>query len=159
MADRPRVASRLRWIAPILAIALLVPTASEAWGDYHVDVAPSREHRLAEQLESNLSSYQSSGGIVWISGGFNQTEVEAISMAATRIEVANDYQFINLALGERPDPGNNKPVVYFGGVADLLTDPTLAPQLCALPWIIPEGATPVEQLARSCTSSDVSVLP
>jgi hypothetical protein len=159
MADRPRVASRLRWIAPILAIALLVPTASEAWGDYHVDVAPTREHRLAEQLESNLSSYQNAGGIVWISGGFNQTEVEAISMAATRIEVANDYQFINLALGERPDPGNNKPVVYFGGVADLLTDPTLAPQLCALPWIIPEGATPVEQLARSCTSSDVSVLP
>lgn len=158
-ADRPMVPARLRWIAPVLAIALLVPTASEAWGDYHVGVAPTREHRLAGQLETNQASYASAGGVVWISGGRDQAEVEAISMAATRIEVANEYQFVNLALGEHSDSGSDKPVVYFGGVADLLTDSVLAPQLCALPWIIPQGATPVEQLSRSCTSSDISTLP
>jgi hypothetical protein len=159
IADSPRVGSRLRWIAPALSVLLLAATASEAWSDYRVDVGSTREHWLAGQLESSHGYYQSAGGVVWISGGRDQSEVEAIGMAATRIEVAGDYQFVDLALGERPDPGNNRPVVYYGGIADLLNDPSIAPQLCALPWIIPQGATPVEQLPRSCTSSDVSTLP
>jgi hypothetical protein len=159
IADSPRVGSRLRWIAPALSVLLLAATASEAWSDYGVDVGSSREHRLAEQLESSPGYYRSAGGVVWISGGRDQSEVEAIGMAATRIEVAGDYQFVNLALGERPDPGNPRPTLYYGGVADFLNDPSIAPQLCALPWIIPQGAAPIEQLPRSCTSSDVSTLP
>lgn len=159
ISARPQVVSRLHWIAPILAIALLVPTAREAWSDYHVDVAPTRDHQLAEQLETNLGYYQSTGGVVWISGGREQTEVEAIGMAATRIEVIGDYQFVNLAEGQRPDSSDDRPVVYFGGTTDFLTDPVLAPQLCALPWLVPQGATPIDQLPHSCTSSDVSTLP
>lgn len=155
---RLRVSPRLRWIAPLLAIVLLVPTGTEAWNDYHAGIGPSREHLLAQRLEADLSYYQTTGGVVWISGGRNQTQVEAISMAATRIEIADDYQFVNLAEGQSPDAGDDRPVIYFGGVADLLEDPVLAPRLCALPWLMSPDAPSIGEIPHSCTSDDVSVL-
>jgi hypothetical protein len=152
------IPERLRWIAPILALILLVPAASEAWSDFHAEVGSPREHLLAQKLDNNLAYYESTGGVVWISGGRNQSEVEAISVAATRIEIAGDFQFVNLAAGQSPDAGDDRPIIYFGGIADLLVDPVLAPQLCALPWLMSPDAPPLGEIPQSCTSADVSVL-
>jgi hypothetical protein len=155
---RAVVPGRLRWIAPILAILLLAPTAAEAWSDYHVGVGSTREYLLAQKLESDLAYYESTGGVVWISGGQNQSQVEAINMAATRIEIANDFQFVNLAEGQSADANDDRPIIYYGGVADLLEDPVLAPRLCALPWLMSPDAPPLGEIPHSCTSADVSVL-
>jgi hypothetical protein len=149
----------LRFVAPALGLALLTPAAVSAWNDYHVPVPVSREARLAEVLEANQARYAETGGVVWVSGGRDQAQVEAISLAATRIAVAGDYQFVNLALGESPEPADPRPVVYFGGITDVLSDPARAPRLCALPWLTPADPDPLEGVPAVCESADVERVP
>jgi len=73
--------------------------------------------------------------------------------------VVDDYQFVNLALGESPDPANPRPVVYYGGVTDLLDDPAIAPRLCALPWLTPAEYDALAEVETSCRSNQIIRVP
>ena len=149
----------LRVVAPLLGLAILAPAAVSVWNDYQTPIPVSREARLAGLLEQNRARYLETGGVVWVSGDRSQAEIEAISIAAVRIAAQDDYQFVNLALGDAPDPADPRPVVYYGGVTDRLDDPATAPRLCALPWLTPADRDPLAEVEPACVSGDVTRVP
>ena len=139
--------------APLLALALLIPVAASAFADYRTPVTGGWETRFADLLESNPEQFQN--GVAWIGGDLSQLTIEEISLAAVRIEVDHDYQFVNLAAGETPDRDDPRPVVYFGAVPEFLDDPSTATALCALPWAMRDGAEPFADLPPACQSDTI----
>ncbi len=150
----------LLWVSPLLAIVVLVPTAAVAWDDYHAPVlmVPS-DHLLALRLQAEYDRYQTAGGVVWLSGGWEQLEVESIGIAAARIELGDRYQLVNLASGEHPDPADSRPVLYYGAAANFLANDPLASTLCGLPWLVSPGYSGLDSVPKRCTSADISTLP
>jgi len=147
----------LHLAAPLLGLALLLPVAVSALEDYRAHVSVPWEARLAELLRNEPDRF--SGGVVFVGGDRDQLMVEEISLAAVRIEVDGDYQFVNLAQGEAADPNDPRPTVYFGAVTELLETDAVAAELCGLPWVIRESVDPLNGVNSSCLSDDLVSLP
>jgi hypothetical protein len=147
----------LNIVAPLLSLVLLVPLVRSTLEDLRSPIAPSWESRFAEMLE--VESQQFANGVVWIGGGRGQLEVEEISLAAVSIQARGNYQFVNLAEGETPDPNDPRPALYFGAVTDLLANQETAAQICALPWVMHGHVDPLEGVTTVCESDQINRLP
>ncbi len=141
-----------------LSALLIAATSWYAWQDYDIAVAEPREHRVGQYLEANQERLRAAGGAVWVFGDRSQSEIEAVNLATAEIEAYSQYQFVNLATGQQPDPNDPRPVLYYGGILDQLTDPAMAQTLCTLPWIVPEGGPDLHGVPLPCLSSDVTVI-
>jgi hypothetical protein len=141
-----------------LSALLIAATAWTAWVDYGTGIGTPREYRVGLFLAANHDRFAQAGGAVWVFGDRSGAEIEAINLATAQIEVYGDYQFVNLATGQTPDPNDPRPVIYYGAVLDQLKSPAMAQTLCALPWITPEGGPPLNAATVPCTGTEVTVI-
>jgi hypothetical protein len=141
-------------VAPLLGLALIVPVALSGFRDYRAEVLLPWEHRLANVLASEPTTF--AGGVVWIGGDRSQLTVEEISLAAVRIEVDRQYQFVNLGTGERADPADARPAIYFGAITELLENPETASPLCDLPWVMKANGAALEAITPACLSDNIT---
>jgi hypothetical protein len=151
---RSRRRPLLNLVAPLLGLALIVPVALSSLADYRVDVAIPWEARLATLLQTERDALAT--GIVWVGGDRSQLTVEEISLAAVRIQVDADYQFVNLGAGETANLHDARPPVYFGAVTELLENPATAAPLCELPWATRSSGNALAAITPACVSADIT---
>lgn len=155
--DRPLPRTVSAWAWGLSAL-LIVATAGSAWIDYGAGIGTPREYRVGQFLAANHDRFAQAGGAVWVFGDRSGAEIEAINLATAQIAVYNDYQFVNLATGETPDPNDPRPIIYYGAVLDQLKNPAMAQTLCALPWLTPADGPPLNATTVPCMGTEVTVI-
>ncbi|HET8523929.1 MAG TPA: glycosyltransferase family 39 protein [Thermomicrobiales bacterium] len=112
-------------ITPVgLAVALFLVTSWSAWRDYRIAANPSRDANIIAQLRTAAPTLRAThGSAALVTGGMNQVQVEAISTAGYRLDLNDDYAFVDLAAGEHAPANDARPTLYFGGLLDQLPAP------------------------------------
>jgi hypothetical protein len=126
----------------LLAAILVALTAQDAWADYHVAPAPSREWWTAQTLTSQAAAARAAGGAALVAADGVGAEIEAIDGAAYRLLSDESYRYVNLAelpRGAQPpaaEAGDERPVLYVGRILDRLRDPATMPGLCTTLYFV-----------------------
>jgi hypothetical protein len=152
----PRLDARL--IPAGLAAALIVATGWAGWRDYRTNLAPTHDARAVAQIAADAPARRQDGAsAVYVRGGDEQMEVEAITVAGYRLALDREYQFVNLVAGERPAPEDPRPALYFGGLLDRLATPNQQPFACdAVYYVEPFALDRFRQIAGDALSGCVN---
>jgi 4-amino-4-deoxy-L-arabinose transferase-like glycosyltransferase len=85
-----------RWIAPVLAGALLVPAAVAARGDMETPLAPPRESLTAAALANWYDDARERGGAVLVEDPALGDDIERVHAATYRLDLAGLYRFVDI---------------------------------------------------------------
>ena len=109
-----------RWVAPILAGALLLPAVAVARSDMATPLLPSREARTVAVLAEWQSETAERGGAVLVEDPALGDDIERVHAATYRLDLDDAYRFVDLQ-AEPPDlPENPRPALFWHGALPAL---------------------------------------
>jgi hypothetical protein len=131
-----------RWIAPILAGALLVPAAIAARVDMETPLSPTRESLTAATLADWHEDARERGGAVLVEDPTLGDDIERVHAATYRLDLDGMYRFVDIqrageTRGTLTDP---RPMLLWRGALGALQAGEI-PQPCRRLWFVaPEVA-------------------
>jgi len=127
-----------RWVAPILAGALLLPAVAVARSDMATPLLPSREARTVAALAEWQSESQERGGAVLVEDPDLGDDIERVHAATYRLDLDDAYRFVDLQ-AEPPDPREDpRPALFWHGALGALQHGAIASPCDRLWFVGPE---------------------
>ena len=146
-----------RLIPLAVAVLLVAAVGRGAWVEARLGVPPTREARVAAALVAWAPAAARHGGVALVAGDAAGAEVEAVAVAAVRLDLDARYRFADLSRGAPSplDPDDPRPPLYYGGLLDRLAPSSLpVPDPCGLLYLVlPEAE------ARFLTGTGGGALP
>ena len=126
-----------RWIAPILAGALLVPAAVAARIDMETPLSPTRESLTAATLADWHEDARERGGAVLVEDPALGDDIERVHAATYRLDLDGMYRFVDIQrAGETPEtPTDPRPALLWRGALGALQAGEI-PQPCQRLWFV-----------------------
>jgi hypothetical protein len=126
-----------RWIAPVLAGALLVPAAVAARADMETPLSPTRESLTAAALAGWHEDARERGGAVLVEDPALGDDIERVHAATYRLDLDGMYRFVDiLGLGETTeDVADARPVLLWRGALEAFQTGEI-PQPCQRLWFV-----------------------
>ena len=90
-----------RWIAPVLAGALLVPAAVAARADMETPLSPTRESLTAAALADWHEDARERGGAVLVEDPALGDDIERVHAATYRLDLDGMYRFVDIRRARR----------------------------------------------------------
>jgi 4-amino-4-deoxy-L-arabinose transferase-like glycosyltransferase len=142
----------VRWSAPILAGALLVPAAVVARADMETPLSPTRESLTAAALADWHEEATERGGAVLVEDPALGDDIERVHAATYRLDLDGIYRFVDIrGLGESvEDATDARPVLLWRGTLGALQTGEI-PHPCRRLWFVaPEIAGEFFAAWHSC---------
>jgi hypothetical protein len=151
-----------RWIAPILAGALLVPAAVAARIDMETPLSPTRESLTAATLADWHEDARERGGAVLVEDPALGDDIERVHAATYRLDLDGMYRFVDIQrANETPEaPSDPRPELLWRGALGALQAREI-PQPCRQLWFVaPEiaGEFFAAWRASGCAGAPESVI-
>jgi 4-amino-4-deoxy-L-arabinose transferase-like glycosyltransferase len=156
--NRPRIQS---WLAASLGAGVVLLGAAPSLDDWRTPFPTLRAEMIGNQI-AELGSEAEGGAIVYVFGARDGYEVESLRIAEVEISVDN-VRYRDLMTGA--SRGTGSITVIYGGVLDLLAEPTAVPGYCANVYLVePQALAQFIERTRDATgvcghSLDYEVLP
>ena len=142
LADRryPGAARSLWPLVPVAAGVMLLVFGRSSWQELRVAPTGSPESEIVGVLATSALA-ERGAGVAFVAGNRDQSGTEALDVAAYRLRLDDQFQFVNLALGERVDPEDRRTPLYYGGlVTDLAENDDGLPRPCDLTYVVRDQA-------------------
>jgi YD repeat-containing protein len=151
-----------RWVAPVLAGALLVPAAVAARVDMETPLSPTRESLTAAILADRYQDARERGGAVLVEDPALGDDIERVHAATYRLELDDAYRFVDLQrIGETSEGVTDaRPTLFWRGALEALQAAEI-PRPCQRLWFVtPEIADEFLTAwhASGCRSAPDSVI-
>jgi hypothetical protein len=126
-----------RWIAPVLAGALLVPAAVAARVDMETPLSPTRESLTAAALADWSEDARERGGAVLVEDPALGDDVERVHAATYRLDLDGVYRFVDIRqANETPERAiDDRPLLLWRGALGALQAGEI-PQPCQRLWFV-----------------------
>jgi 4-amino-4-deoxy-L-arabinose transferase-like glycosyltransferase len=126
-----------RWIAPILAGALLVPAAVAARFDMETPLSPTRESLTAATLADRSQEVREREGAVLVEDPALGDDIERVHAANYRLDLDNVYRFVDIQrIGETSERASDaRPALFWRGTLEALRTDEI-PQPCQRLWFV-----------------------
>ena len=127
----------VRWIAPVLAGALLVPAAVGARADMESPLSPPRESLTAAALADWHEEAKERGGAVLVEDPALGDDIERVHAATYRLDLDGIYRFVDIQrLEETPENTiDTRPVLLWRGALGALQTDEI-PHPCHRLWFV-----------------------
>jgi 4-amino-4-deoxy-L-arabinose transferase-like glycosyltransferase len=126
-----------RWIAPVLAGALLVPAAVAARVDLETPLSPTRESLTAATMADWQEEARERGGAVLVEDPALGDDIERVHAATYRLDLDGMFRFVDIQrVGETPERATDaRPALLWRGVLGTLQEGEI-PQPCQRLWFV-----------------------
>ena len=126
-----------RWIAPVLAGALLVPAAVAARVDMEAPLSPTRESLTAATLADWHEDARERGGAVLVEDPALGDDIERVRAATYRLDLDGVYRFVDIQqVGLTSGIANDvRPVLLWRGALEALQTGEIS-QACQQLWFV-----------------------
>jgi 4-amino-4-deoxy-L-arabinose transferase-like glycosyltransferase len=126
-----------RWIAPVLASALLVPAAVAARVDMETPLAPTRESLTAAALADWHEDARERGGAVLVEDPALGDDIERVHAATYRLDLDGLYRFIDIRrVGKTPENViDTRPLLLWRGALEAFQTGEI-PHPCQRLWFV-----------------------
>jgi 4-amino-4-deoxy-L-arabinose transferase-like glycosyltransferase len=126
-----------RWIAPVLAGALLVPAAVAARVDMVTPLSPPRESLTAAALADWSQDAKERGGAVLVEDPALGDEIERLHVATYRLDLDGVYRFVDIQrMGETSESATDaRPALFWRGALEALQAAEI-PHPCQRLWFV-----------------------
>ncbi len=126
-----------RWIAPVLAGALLVPAAVAARDDMETPLSPPRESLTAAALVNWHEEARERGGAVLVEDPAVGDDIERVHAATYRLDLAGLYRFTDIhRIGATSESATDaRPALFWRGALDALQAAEI-PHPCHRLWFV-----------------------
>jgi 4-amino-4-deoxy-L-arabinose transferase-like glycosyltransferase len=126
-----------RWIAPVVASALLVPAAVAARVDMETPLSPTRESLTAAALADWHEEARERGGAVLVEDPALGDDIERVHAATYRLDLDDVYRFVDIGrIGEIPENvTDSRPVLLWHGALGALQAGEIS-QPCQRFWFL-----------------------
>jgi 4-amino-4-deoxy-L-arabinose transferase-like glycosyltransferase len=126
-----------RWIALILAGALLVPAAVTARVDMETPLSPTRESFTAATLADRYQDVRERGGAVLVEDPALGDDIERVHAATYRLDLDGIYHFVDIQrISETPEGATDaRPSLFWRGSLDALQAAEI-PHPCQRLWFV-----------------------
>jgi 4-amino-4-deoxy-L-arabinose transferase-like glycosyltransferase len=126
-----------RWIAPVLAGALLVPAAVSGRVDMETPLAPTRESLTATTLADRYQDVRERGGAVLVEDPALGDDIERVHAATYRLDLDSYYRFVDIQrIDERSERASDaRPALFWRGALDALQADEI-PHPCQRLWFV-----------------------
>jgi 4-amino-4-deoxy-L-arabinose transferase-like glycosyltransferase len=127
----------VRWIAPVLAGALLVPATITARADMETPLSPTRESLTAAALVNWHEDASERGGAVLVEDPALGDDIEGVHAATYRLDLDDMYRFVDIQrLGEIPENATDpRPMLLWRGALGALQAGEI-PHPCQRLWFV-----------------------
>ena len=115
---------------PVGAILLLLVVARASWHELAAAPRTSPEAGIVATLATAAARGEARAGLAYVAADWRGAEVEALDVAAYRLQLRDTYQFIDLAAEESVDPADPRPPLYYGGLLDMVGKEGAIPRRC-----------------------------
>jgi hypothetical protein len=138
MLDRWRSGARVvLWpVGPVGAGLLILLVARATWHEMAVSPTPSPNPDIVATLAVDAATGESLTGAAYVAGDTSGEEVEALDVAAYRLQLNDTYQFVNVARDETMDAADPRPPLYYGGLLDQIGAAERLPDQCAVTYYV-----------------------
>ncbi|MBA2753099.1 MAG: hypothetical protein H0U40_01375, partial [Chloroflexia bacterium] len=143
VADRrhPGAARALWPLVPVAAGIMLLVFGRSSWQELRVAPTASAELEIVGSLATSPIGDRGNRGVAFVAGDRDQSDTEALDVAAYRLRIGDRFQFVNLALGERVDPMAPRVPLFFGGlITEMDEDDDDLPGRCDLTYVVRDRA-------------------
>jgi len=129
-----------RWIAPVLAGALLVPAAVAARADMETPLSPTRESLTTAALADWHEDARERGGAVLVEDPALGDDIERVHAATYRLDLDGMYRFVEIRrVGETPENATDaRPLLLWRGALEALQTGEIAHPCQRLWFVAPE---------------------
>jgi hypothetical protein len=126
-----------RWIAPVVAGALLVPAAVAARADMETPLSPTREALTTAALADWHEDAKERGGAVLVEDPALGDDIERVHAATYRLDLDSAYRFLDIQrVGEIPENSTEaRPVLLWRGALGAFQTGGI-PQPCQRLWFV-----------------------
>jgi hypothetical protein len=126
-----------RWIALILAGALLVPAAVTARVDMETPLSPTRESFTTATLADRYQDVRERGGAVLVEDPALGDDIERVHAATYRLDLDGIYRFVDIQrIGETPEGATDaRPALFWRGALGALQAAEI-PHPCQRLWFV-----------------------
>ena len=126
-----------RWIAPVLAGALLVPAAVAARVDMETPLSPTRESLTAATLADWHEDARERGGAVLVEDPALGDDIERVHAATYRLDLDGIYRFVDIQrVGETSESATDaRPALFWRGALEALQAAEI-PHPCQRLWFV-----------------------
>jgi hypothetical protein len=127
----------VRWIAPVLAGALLVPAAVAARADMETPLSPTRESLTAAALADWHEDARERGGAVLVEDPALGDDIERVHAATYRLDLDGIYRFVDIGrVGQTPETATDaRPMLLWRGALGALQSGEIS-QPCQRLWFV-----------------------
>ncbi|MDF3039918.1 MAG: Dolichyl-phosphate-mannose-protein mannosyltransferase [Thermomicrobiales bacterium] len=129
-----------RWVAPVLAGAVLLPAAVSARADMAAPLGPTRESLTAAALAVWQEEVWERGGAVLVEDPALGDDIERVHVATYRLDLDGVYRFVELGRAEVADGGDKRPALLWRGALGALEAGELVGPCERLWFVAPEVA-------------------
>ena len=143
VADRrhPGAARALWPLVPVAAGIMLLVFGRSSWQELRVAPTASAELEIVGLLATSPTGDRGNRGVAFVAGDRDQSDTEALDVAAYRLRIGDRFQFVNLALGERVDPMDPRVPLFFGGlITEMDENDDDLPGRCDLTYVVRDRA-------------------
>jgi 4-amino-4-deoxy-L-arabinose transferase-like glycosyltransferase len=138
-----RMGDRARRLVPgAVVVVLLVLVALSTWNDYSVEVPPTKEALITQELIKEAGTVREEGGYAALVAVDDPTLIlETIDANQYRLGLDRYYCFYNLSIGQGApcSHGDSRPTLLVGGLLERLNDPTKVPGYCTDIYYVAPG--------------------
>jgi hypothetical protein len=126
-----------RWIAPVLAGALLVPAAVGGRADMETPLSPTRESLTAATLADRYRDVRERGGAVLVEDPALGDDIERVHAATYRLDLDILYRFVDIRrIGETSESASDaRPALFWRGALEALHADEI-PHPCQRLWFV-----------------------
>jgi hypothetical protein len=126
-----------RWMAPVLAGALLVPAAVAARVDMETPLSATRESLMAAALADWQQEARERGGAVLVEDPALGDDIERVHAATYRLDLAGLYRFVDIQrTGAMPERAtDDRPPLFWRGALEALQAAEI-PHPCKRLWFV-----------------------
>jgi 4-amino-4-deoxy-L-arabinose transferase-like glycosyltransferase len=126
-----------RWIAPVLASALLVPAAVGARVDMETPLSPTRESLTAATMADRYQDARERDGAVLVEDPALGDDIERVHAATYRLDLDGVYRFVDIQrIGETAERASDaRPALFWRGALEALQAGEI-PHPCQRLWFV-----------------------